>query len=660
MNITELARKLKISTQELRDKLPEIGFSVGEKAIQIDDRVAQKILETWNEYKEKEKIKEIGKKIEKKGEKEGEKEERELETINLPSSITVYKLADRLNLSVVKVISELMKNGIMAKINDRIDYETAAIIAEDLGFKTRKKDEREELKRERVKEILRKKDKKKLSPRPPVVVVMGHVDHGKTMLLDTIRRTNVISSEKGGITQHIGAYQIKKKGRLITFIDTPGHEAFKEMRARGGMVADIAVLVIAADEGIKPQTLESLKIIQEENLALIVAINKIDKEGADIERVKKQLSEINLTPEDWGGKTICVSVSAKTGQGIDDLLEMILLVADLEKDKLLADPNQKALGTVIESYLDKNEGPIAIVLIQNGTLRQRDSFLVGDIRGRVKTLKDFRNQPIDKALPSTPVKIYGLKSVPEVGDILRVSENKKEFKKKTRKKRKKIFEQILSLKEKDKSEEKIKKLNLVLKADVLGSLEAIEEALSKIEPPKGIKINIIKKGLGQITEADVLRAEVDNGLVIGFHTTVSSGANLLAKDKEVRIKIFDVIYHLIDEIKKEINELLEPRITAIETGWIKVLVVFRKEKNFMILGGRVEEGEIFKNTKCLAIREGKEIGLGKLTQLQVAKKDVEKVVSGTECGLKFEGKTILRVGDILRVFKEEKEKKELI
>ncbi|MCX6740790.1 MAG: translation initiation factor IF-2 N-terminal domain-containing protein, partial [Candidatus Parcubacteria bacterium] len=425
MNLTELARKLKVTTKELKEKLPELGFHIGGRAIQIPDNQAQGVIEKWQAMLTQEELKKKEEMLRQREEVLPEKAKSE-RVARLPQIITVHRLAETLSLPVIKVISELLKQGVVATINDNLDYEIAAIIAETLGWRAEKCESDEVCQitvKEKMKNILGEENKKDLSVRPPVVVVMGHIDHGKTSLLDYIRQTNVAAKEAGAITQHIGAYQAviedQEYGqRKITFIDTPGHEAFNEMRSHGGQVADLAILVIAADDKVQPQTLESVKVIQESNLPFIVAINKIDRPEADIDRIKKGLAEINIAPEDWGGKTICVPISAKTGQGVDNLLKMVLLVADLEKDKLLTNPNREALGVVIESHIDRGTGPVATAIIYAGTLRARDQVIIGQAHGRIRLLRNYLNKEVAAAEPGMPVQILGLKNSAHVGDIL--------------------------------------------------------------------------------------------------------------------------------------------------------------------------------------------------------------------------------------------------
>jgi len=680
MNISELARKLKVPINELRDLLPELGFDIGRRAIKVDDVVAQKILENWKtlikEFKEK-KQKELRPK--EKEEIEAPKETEGKGEIKIPPLITVREFAYRLSLPVTKVQEELMKNGILASLNERIDYETAHIIAEDLGFKVIKEEVGlgEKLISLKLEELLKEEDKSKLKVRPPVVVVMGHVDHGKTKLLDAIRKTNIIETEAGGITQHIGAYQvvvpskeaqpsraergIPGKDRAITFIDTPGHEAFTAMRSRGAKVADIAILVVAADDGVQPQTIEAVKIIEQEKLPLIVAINKIDKPEANIDKTKQELAKINLIPEDWGGKTICVPISAKQNIGIDNLLEIVLLVAEMEKENIMANPERKAVGTIIEARLDKGEGPVATILVQAGTLKIGDFLVIDDVLyGKVRAMKNFRNELVEEAPPSMPVKILGLKILPQIGDIVEARTEVKglEIKRKPhRLTEEKIFITPVK-KEKEEEGVKVKEFNIILKADVFGSIEAICESLEKIEQPE-MKVNIISQSLGNINEGDVLRAESENALILGFHVSIPPAVENLARDKKVEVKIYKIIYELIDEVKNRIEKLLAPEIIKINLGRLKVLAIFRTETKSMIIGGRVLDGKIEPGTKITVTRKNEKITEGKLEELQMAKQPVKEAFEGQECGLKYVGRPLIEVGDILEVYKEEVKAKKL-
>ncbi len=675
MNITELARRLKVTPNELKQTLPKLGFHIGPRAIQIPDKQAEKVIKIWQEKKVKEKaLAKIKERISQTDEKEKTSESRKV--ITLPPTIQVYRFAEELSMSVPKVMSELIKNGILASVNESLDYEIAAIIAENLGVKTVKGEiEQEDLTqslKSKLGEILKKENKKNLESRPPVVVVMGHVDHGKSSILDAIRQSKIVDQEKGGITQHIGAYQVEKNNHLITFIDTPGHEAFQSMRARGGELADIAVLVIAADDGVLPQTLESVKIIQQQGIPFIVAINKIDKPGIDVEKVKKDLSKINLIPEDWGGKVICVSVSAKTKQGIEDLLETINLVSEMEKDKLLTNPKGDLLGVVVESHLDPGFGPVASVIIYQGILKKGDNIVIGQTYGRLRSLKDQLGNSVNVAKASFPVQIFGLKSLPQVGELIEVIKDSREFKKRIKQMTQTpVFKQETFAadysQEKDKSVKSIKYINIILRVDVIGSLEAITQDLKKLDHPE-VKIKILKKGLGDLTEADVDLAKAAQAWLISFGTEINRSAKQLAYELNLKVNHYQVIYDLTDDIKEEMNRLLSPEISEEKTGKLEVLKIFQQTNKEIILGGRVIEGKIIKDGivrvwKTEVVngekKEPELKGEGRLTQLQINKKDVEEVKSGTECGMKFKGRVKIEVSDILEIYKEVKKQREI-
>jgi len=671
MNVTELARILKIPTSQLREIIPRLGFDVGKKAIKIDDKVAEKIIQKFKESPEQFKVdipQEKKVEEEKKGE-EGNEDKTDTDeksaALKLPEAIAVRDFAALIEKPVTDVIQELMKNGILANLNERIDYETATIIAEDFGLKVEKEEQKDEGGQTEKIEQLLEQDKGVKKPRPPVIVVMGHVDHGKTKLLDTIRRTNVVAQESGGITQSVGAYQVKRKNKLLTFIDTPGHEAFITMRSRGARIADIAVLVVAADDGIKPQTKEAISIIQSANLPFVVAINKIDKPNADIERVKQQLAQENLLTEDWGGKTVCVPISAQTNEGIDSLLENLLVVAEIKANEIKANPDREAVGTIIESHIDKGEGAVATVLIQAGTLRTGDLIKVGEVVGKIKAMKNFANKNIEIAVPSTPVKILGLKDTPEVGDILQVEKDEVSLKKilknqKAKNKHSKGTKQVVVKKNDsdDEEEDKVKTLNIVLKTDTLGSQEAVLQYLEKIEL-EDLKIKATKKGLGNITEADVLEADSSNSIIYGFNIVVSPQIEELAREKGVNIKTYQIIYELADDAKNEAEKLLSPQIIRVDLGRVKVLAIFRTEKKSMIVGGQVTKGKIENEAKVNILRNKEKISEGTITQLQSAKQEVKDVAAGSECGISISGTTEIQEGDFLEVYKEEKKIRKL-
>lgn len=671
MNITELARKLKLPTKEFREELPRLGFDIGLRAIKIDGSLVDKIITAFEKKKKEDAFYKSRQEIKRVPEEE-QKPESSQKIIKIPETISVHNFSEKLGLPVNKVMAELMSNGIMATINEEIDFETAAIIAEDLGFKTEKGLEGVEIKKEatlkaKLKTLLETEEKSQLRPRPPVVVVMGHVDHGKTSLLDAIRETNVAASEAGAITQHIGAYQAEYKNHKITFIDTPGHEAFRSMRARGGNVADIAILVIAADDDIGPQTLESLRVIEQEKLPFIVAINKIDKAEADPNKIKTSLSELNLTPEGWGGKTITVPVSATKKQGLDELLEMVLLVADMEKENFKSDYSCPAIGTVIESHMDKNEGPVTTILIQAGTAHLGDQVIIGRTFGKIRALKDFKGLALKSATPGSPVRVLGLKSVPQLGDILEVITDPKDLKKKiksglVKKSTKLIFGRGLVEKTKSEKGLEIKNLNIILKADVVGSLEALVEAVEKIKHEE-INLNIVKKGLGNITESDILQAETskvtDKSLVIGFNVSLNPGVKNLAQEKSVNIKIYKVIYELIDDVKKNLVGLLSLERLRHDVAKLEVLKIFRTDTDSVVSGGRVIKGKLTPGLLVDILREDKLLGTGKLTELQSNKQKITEVKTGSECGLKVTTKSKITEGDILEFYRLEEKARTL-
>lgn len=648
MNITELARTLRISPQELKDLLPQMGFNIGQRAIKVDNNTAKKIIKNWSILKHQLDLKKAA--LTQKMKEEDAK--REKKVVYIPHALSVRDFAEISEVPVNKILAELMKNGVFASINEKIDFDTAMIIGGDLFLDVQPKvgDDETEDEKNKLVDILGKEDLENLMNRPPVIVVMGHVDHGKTKLLDSIRQSNVVAGEAGGITQHIGAYQVVRKEKVLTFIDTPGHEAFTAMRSRGAKVADIAILVVAADDGVKLQTIEAFRIIEAAKIPYIVAINKIDKPEADLDRTKQELAnQLNITPEDWGGKTICVPVSAKEGTGIENLLDMLVLVSEAELgDSLKANPKSSAAGTVVESNVDKAAGPVATILIQNGTLSIGDQLCFnGIIYGKVKALKNYRGESIVSAGPSTPVKILGLKLSPAVGDILEAGEG---VKVKMRNMRPSTEHQVIN---ENSNDENIPKVNLLIKADFLGSAEAIEESLLKINTEK-VKAKIISKGLGNITEGDVKRAEDSDAILIGFNIRLTPAIENLIRERNVRVKTFTVIYDLIKFVTGEMQLLVKPEINRIDEGRIKILAIFRTEPRAQIVGGKVLDGRALVDTLVEVMRGDEMVALGKLTQLQSGKQNVKEVEKDLECGLRFEGNPIIEEGDIIKMYREEK------
>jgi translation initiation factor IF-2 len=662
MNISELARRLRANPEELREKLPMLGFDVGRKAIKVDDRLVNKIMEKWSEMRKLDRLK-----------VKYAKEEKiiseavaQTKKVELPKVITVRDFSTKLSLPLNIVIAELMKNGILASVNERIDFETASIVAEDLGFEVAleaDKDQQTEngMSADELKTMLGAEDPKLLKPRAPVVVVMGHVDHGKTSLLDKIREADVAKGEAGGITQHIGAYQVVRNGRGITFIDTPGHEAFTVMRSRGARVADVAILVVAADDGVQPQTVEVIKIIHAAGIPFVVALNKMDKPGVDLQRVKTQLSEQGVIPEEWGGKVTMVPVSAKTGMGIEQLLDMILLVADMDPERVKANPDRKAVGTVIESHVDKGEGPVATVLVQSGTLRRNEELsIAGSLFGRVRAMKNWNGKLVEKAVPGMPVKIIGFKVAPQVGDIVQVpdgdvvlSKLKKQY---TVEKR--AATTVATHADEEKAAGK-KFLNIVLKTDALGSLEAIIGSLEKMKSDE-VGVAIVGKGLGNVTDSDVTRAEATGGVVMAFNVNVTREAHILARDKKVDVMKYKIIYELFDEVKKRLQALVPAETIRTDLGKLEVLAVFHADKTGQVVGGRVIDGHIEAGANVVVWRGEEPVDDGKLLNLQSGKQEVKEVRMGQECGIKISARRAILVGDRIEFFKETRLEKKLV
>ena len=651
MNITELARILRVSPFELRQLLPQMGFNIGNKAIKVDKMIAKKIIKNWPVFMaqiERQRQAEEALKRE-----QEDLTEKEIKKVEIGKFVIVKELAALADLPVNTVLKELMKNGVFVSMNERIDFDSAVIVGAGLGLDVVLKENNEDKIKDSGKEILAEaiKNEKKadLEIRPPVIVVMGHVDHGKTKLLDAVRKTNVVAGESGGITQHIGAYQVVRKDQKITFIDTPGHEAFTAMRSRGAKVADIAILVVAADDGVKPQTIEAFRIIEASKIPFIVAINKIDKEGADINKTKQELSsKLNIIPEDWGGKTVCVPISALAEQGIDELLDMVLLTMEMEIENLRANPSASAIGTIVESNIDKGAGPVATILVQNGSLKIGDQLCFnGVIYGKVKALQNYKGESIEIACPSDPARVLGLKILPEVGDILEVGEGEKIKIKKIASKA--HSEKMFSGGE---IEDDSLKINLIIKADFLGSAEAIEESLMKINTKK-IKVKIIQKGLGNIGEGDIKRAEDSNAQIVGFNVKLQPQVEDLIREKGTKINIFNIIYDLIKYVKAEMKNIYKPEIVRKDLGKLEVLAIFRTENNSQIIGGKVIDGQVEIDSLLEIWRGENFIDKGKIDKLQAGKQDVNSVEAGQECGIRYEGRPVIEVGDVLSFYKEE-------
>ncbi|MCY9189626.1 translation initiation factor IF-2 [Bacillus mojavensis] len=574
------------------------------------------------------------------------------EKITFSGTLTVGALAEELGKEPSELIKKLMLLGVMATINQELDKDTIELIASEYGVETEEVIVLEETELEKYEEPDKEED---LEIRPPVVTIMGHVDHGKTTLLDSIRKTKVVEGEAGGITQHIGAYQIEENGKKITFLDTPGHAAFTTMRARGAEVTDITILVVAADDGVMPQTVEAINHAKAAEVPIIVAVNKIDKEAANPDRVMQELTEYGLVPEAWGGETIFVPLSALTGKGIDELIEMILLVSEVEE--LKANPNRQAKGTVIEAELDKGRGSVATLLVQTGTLHVGDPIVVGNTFGRVRAMVNDLGRRVKTAGPSTPVEITGLNDVPQAGDQFLVFKDEKTARSVGEARASKQLEEQRSDKAKlslDDLFEQIKQgdvkdINLIVKADVQGSAEALTAALQKIEV-EGVKVKIIHTGVGAITESDIILASASNAIVIGFNVRPDGNAKSTAEAENVDIRLHRIIYKVIDEIEAAMKGMLDPEYEEKVIGQVEVRQTFKVSKIGTIAGGYVTEGTITRNSGLRLIRDGVVIFEGEVDVLKRFKDDVKEVSQGYECGITIKKYNDIREGDILEAF----------
>jgi len=584
--------------------------------------------------------------------KKEEKKAQEPKNIAVPDEISVGEFSERLSVPATAVVKKLFELGIMATVSQNIDFETAALIGEDMGYVIEKEiiitDE------DRLFNDV-EDDPADLEPRSPVVVVMGHVDHGKTSLLDTIRNTNVTAREAGGITQHIGAYRVRVGDKKVTFLDTPGHEAFTAMRMRGAQVTDVAILVVAADDGIMPQTVEAINHAKAAGVTIIVAINKIDKEGANPDRIKQELTEYELVPEEWGGSTICVPISAKYNQNIEELLEMVTLVADMKE--LKANPNRRAKGTVVEARLDKGRGPVATVLVQNGTLRSGDIIVAGTSVGRVRAMVDDRGNTVKKAGPSVPVEIIGLSEVPEGGDTFYAVDDERKARAVVEKRKEKIKEEAIQARTAVSLDDlfnqiqqgDVKDLNIIVKADVQGSVEAVKQSLSKLSNEE-VRVNCIHGGVGGVTESDVMLAAASNAIIVGFNVRPAGGAMESAKRNDVDVRLYRVIYHAIEEIEAAMKGMLAPKFKEVLLGHAEVRDVFKVTGVGAIAGGYVLDGKISRNSQVRIVRDSIIIHEGVLSSLRRFKDDVKEVASGYECGIGVENYNDIKEGDVIESF----------
>jgi len=571
--------------------------------------------------------------------------------IGLPPVITVKQLADQIGVSGIEIIKQLMRNGVMANINQSLDYDVAASVVADFGFTAKK-----------LRVAAHGKQKAsakgaKLHERPPVITIMGHVDHGKTSLLDAIRQTNVVAGEAGAITQHIGAYQIDMKGRKITFLDTPGHEAFTAMRARGARATDIAVLVVAADDGVMPQTIEALDHARAAGVSIVIALNKIDKDNANPDRIKQQLADLGVVIEEWGGDIVCVPVSAKKKLGIDDLLENLVLVADIME--LKAEVDCLAEGIVIEAKLDKTRGPLATLLVQKGVLKPGDNIVIGTVGGKIKAMFNDEGKNIRKAEPATPVEILGMNAVPDAGQVFQVVPDERESKALIERNRVSGLSTTtargvsLTSVAAQASTGEVKELNIILKTDVHGSIEPIRDSLEQLTDEK-MRVKVIHAGTGAIIESDIQLAMASRAVVIGFNSKPEQGAIRLAEQEKISIRQYNVIYKLIEDVEKALKGLLEPEYVDVTAGQAEVRAVFEAGKKGRIAGSQIKEGKATRDSLVKIVRAGKVIAESRVAGLRRFKDDVREVTTGMECGVKLDSFNDFQVGDILQFIRQEK------
>jgi translation initiation factor IF-2 len=584
-------------------------------------------------------------------------------TIQFPYSLTVRDLAALLGTSAVQVIKILMTNGVMASINQTVDFDTASVVAVELGFDPQLEQEEEVVEELGELPLWRRliagETEASLENRPPVVTILGHVDHGKTTLLDAIRHTDVAGGEVGGITQHIGAYQVSHKDKLITFLDTPGHAAFSSMRARGAQGADIVILVVAADDGVQPQTREAANHAKAAQVPIVVALNKIDKADANLERVKRQLADIGLQPDEWEGDTFVVPVSAKNKKGLDDLLETVTLVADNLVIK--ANPKGKCIGTVVEASLDKTTGPMATLLVQNGTLKVGDVVVAGEGYGKLKAMFDQRQKRVSKASPSTPVRVMGLNALPEAGDLFQVMPSEKDARalvavrraerEAKRSTKRATLEELFS---RVKAGE-VKELRLILKADVQGSLEPIVNSLDELgKRDKDITIKVLHAESGNVTESDVMLAAASNAIVLGFDVDADQGARRAAESEGVSIRLYNIIYRLIEDVEKALKGMLEPEMVEKVIGKANVLATFKVSKGGIAAGCRIASGEVRRNAQVRVVRNREVVHTGEVLSIKREKEEVRDVREGMECGITIRNYEAFEVGDVIESFIMEK------
>lgn len=667
VRVYQLAKELGLTNKELIKKLEELSISVSNHMSAVEEEEAELVKQLIDEGKKeasnnqevkasdnikKKEDENIDKTVESAKKEEIKVENSEI--IEIGETIVVKEFAEIIKKSVNEVISKLIHMGVMATINQEIDFESAEKIANEYEIEVIKNDASEEDEEE---DYLISEDKEEdLQLRPPVVTVMGHVDHGKTSLLDAIRKTKVTEREAGGITQHIGASEVETNGKKIVLLDTPGHEAFTAMRARGAKVTDIAILVVAADDGVMPQTIEAINHAKAAEVPLIVAINKIDKEGANSDRVKQELADNGILIEEWGGDVVSVPVSALNGTNIDTLLEMILLVSEMED--LKANPNRKAIGTVVEAELDKGKGAVATIIVQNGTLKVGDSVVIGTTHGRVRAMINSLGKRLKQAGPSTAVEITGLSDVPAAGDQLIAVDEDKNARDIATSRINKIKEQQLKSSQKisldalysQVQEGQIKELNVIVKADVQGSVEAVKQSLGKLTNDK-VAVKPIHGGVGAITETDVMLASASNAIIIGFNVRPSSGATSLASKEEVDIRLYKIIYNALEDLEAAMKGMLDPEFKEVELGKAQVRATFKLPNGSVIAGCYVTEGKILRNANVRLVRDGIVITDGSISSLKRFKDDVREVATGYECGIGISNFNDIKEGDIIEAYK---------
>lgn len=641
IKVFELAKDLGITNSDLVAVLRDLGVSVTGGSSVLDESTAETVREMISQDRGIVK---------------------QAKTVEVPQTLTVRELADALGIQSADVQKRLVEMGILASVNQPIGADVAAKVAEKWGYtvKVSAAQKAREAKPARLAPQPKTKGGGKLVQRPPVITVMGHVDHGKTTLLDAIRATNVTEQEFGGITQHIGAYQVEWKGRKITFLDTPGHEAFTAMRARGASVTDIAVLVVAADDAVMPQTIEAIDHARAAEVPIIVAINKIDKPEANIERTQQQLAEQGLVPEDWGGDTIMVPISAKEGKGIDDLLEMIVLAADMLDLKAEASAG-KVVGSVVEAKVDRGKGPVATVLIQRGTLRIGAPVVAGAVYGKVKAMLDDKGERLTKAGPSTPVEILGLSGAPQAGDKLESSKDEREARAIAEKRARESRDERMASRTKITLEDlykqiqegAVRKLGIVLKADVQGSEEAVRQSLTRIEHSE-VQVDIIHSSVGNINESDILLASASDAIVIGFNVSVNAQAARMAEAEHVEVRTYNVIYELTKDVRAAMGGLLEPVIEEEALGVAEVRATFKVPGTGIVAGCMVIEGRVVRNEFVRVRRENEIVFEGKLDSLRHIKDEVREMAQGFECGIYTRGFQDYQVGDLIEVYAQKK------